>query len=191
MKKTEKTKLQLKEAFFKIAENKLLFEITVNELCDKAYLSRTTFYNYYQDMNEFMREIENEVLINIKKAVENLQLFDFAPKPEDRESLYEVSLNFSKMIYSCKDNIKPFIGDNGDPYFKKKFKKILRDNYEKSLVKANRDFGKFNEYMLTSLSASALSGLSNWLLEKSNIKSIEENAEYVTDLMYFICVLAK
>ena len=47
--RVRKTKKAIAEAFMALLEEKNYDEITVNELCDRAGVRRTTFYKHYKD----------------------------------------------------------------------------------------------------------------------------------------------
>ncbi len=49
----EKTYLLLHNAFTSLLEEKRFEEITVNELCDRAMIRRTTFYKHFADKYEY------------------------------------------------------------------------------------------------------------------------------------------
>lgn len=48
-----KTRAAIKEAFFSILEYKPVEKITVRELCDKADINRSSFYDHYIDYPDF------------------------------------------------------------------------------------------------------------------------------------------
>ena len=48
----QKTYLALQNAFVALLEEKRFEELTVNELCDRAMIRRTTFYKHFGDKYE-------------------------------------------------------------------------------------------------------------------------------------------
>lgn len=77
---------ELKKAFLKLYKEMQLQCISVKELCLKANVARTTFYAYYQNIDELLEEIENNLLdevmslkniINTKEITEKeMEFFD-------------------------------------------------------------------------------------------------------------------
>lgn len=63
--RNRKTKNAIIEAFLNIVEKKDISKITILELCDKADISRGTFYLHYQDIYELYSEIESDTLVEI------------------------------------------------------------------------------------------------------------------------------
>ena len=76
--RTLKTKKAIFQAFSELLKEKELRKITVQEVVDKADISRVTFYKYYLDVYDLYDKIENELLTNI--GLITLQLAD---KPSD------------------------------------------------------------------------------------------------------------
>lgn len=55
------TKRAIKEAFLRVYLKKDFHRITVKELCACTPVARTTFYAYYQNTDELLAEIEDEI----------------------------------------------------------------------------------------------------------------------------------
>lgn len=56
------TKNMMKEAVLELLEQKPLDKITVTDVCENADVNRSTFYAYYEDIVQLLREIEDDVL---------------------------------------------------------------------------------------------------------------------------------
>lgn len=54
------TQQMLKDACISLVEEKALSKITINELCEKAGVNRSTFYRYYQDIYALWESIEDD-----------------------------------------------------------------------------------------------------------------------------------
>ena len=63
--KALKTKKLIKNALAELLQNKNLKDITVQEVAQKADISRTTFYNYYYDVYDIYEQLEKEVLAEL------------------------------------------------------------------------------------------------------------------------------
>lgn len=57
-----KTQKAIEEAFLELRKEKDLDKIKVNELCSIAMINKTTFYNYYDDINALSQQLENKYL---------------------------------------------------------------------------------------------------------------------------------
>lgn len=59
--RVKRTKRVLRECLFELLETKTIDEITVKELTENADVNRSTFYFYYNDINDMMMQIQNEI----------------------------------------------------------------------------------------------------------------------------------
>lgn len=57
-----KTKKIIKEAFLQLRAKTPLEKIKVRDICNLALISKSTFYNHYEDVFALSEEMENEVL---------------------------------------------------------------------------------------------------------------------------------
>lgn len=60
-----RTRAALREALIELLEEQGLENITVNDLCSRANVTRGTFYNHYQDKDALLVAFENEVLAEL------------------------------------------------------------------------------------------------------------------------------
>lgn len=59
----ERTKKWIRRAFIElISEKKTIDKITVNELAERADITKTTFYYHYDDIYAVAEEFENELI---------------------------------------------------------------------------------------------------------------------------------
>lgn len=103
MKKTER---QICEALLALMEEKPFAKVKVTELTEKAHISRSTFYSYYDSLYDVLQAIEDDFLSHIAEEREVRAKFDMAV----------VEKNFSYI----RDNLQmleTLIGPNGDASF--------------------------------------------------------------------------
>ena len=67
--KTEQTKADLKEAFWRLYADKPIEKITVGEVCKLAGYNRGTFYLHYRDLYEMLATIEASLLEGMTECV--------------------------------------------------------------------------------------------------------------------------
>lgn len=63
--KALKTKKQISTVLAELLQEKELRDVTVQEIADKADISRTTVYNYYLDVYDIYEQLENSVLTEL------------------------------------------------------------------------------------------------------------------------------
>ncbi len=71
-KRTIKTERAIREAFAALLRKKELSRITVNEICDKAQISRNTFYSHYADKYLLIEQMTADFIQELmKQTIEN------------------------------------------------------------------------------------------------------------------------
>jgi len=71
--KTQYTKMVLRDSLMELLQKKPISKITIKELCEKADINRTTFYNHYLDHYDLLKKIEDEALALAKEIINDLQ----------------------------------------------------------------------------------------------------------------------
>ncbi len=70
------TKKALHDALLKLMETKPIKQITVTEVCNLAQLNRATFYKHYQNCDDLLLQIENELIADYVATLKHLNAFD-------------------------------------------------------------------------------------------------------------------
>ena len=70
--RTKLTKILLKNSLIDLMHTKSVNKITVKELCENAGINRSTFYLYYTDQFALLKEIEDELLLNAREHLKNI-----------------------------------------------------------------------------------------------------------------------
>ncbi len=102
------TKRLVREALLLLMQKKPINKISIRELCEKAGINRSTFYNHYGSQYDVLDEISGIFLDEIAAVIENAQL-------DDKESVYgrvtlvlkyiEENIELSKLLFT--NNIDP------------------------------------------------------------------------------------
>jgi len=66
---TEITQKNFQEAFWTLYTKQSIDKITVKDICNLAGYNRSTFYQYYADVNDILRKYENQLLDEIDQFV--------------------------------------------------------------------------------------------------------------------------
>lgn len=72
--RVRKTKSQLRAGLAQLMREKSIREITVKELVDKVDINRSTFYLHYSDIPGMLKEIEDEILEEMGRAIQSIRL---------------------------------------------------------------------------------------------------------------------
>jgi AcrR family transcriptional regulator len=112
------TQKVLQESLISLMKEKSILDISIKEICERAELSRSTFYIYYHDLYDLLRQIEEEAFIEAEKI--------FRPYINgERKSDGQVTTAFLQdILQSIADNsnsIQVLLSENGDSGFQKRF----------------------------------------------------------------------
>lgn len=120
----------VKDAIIELIGKKRLEKISIEEVVKTAHISRSSFYRYYDSIDDVVREGEEEILDNILK-IHRLSLSERLVDAETEP--YQSTLARSELILEHADFLAAITGPNGDPQFEYKAKKIMRDYFMKKL----------------------------------------------------------
>ncbi len=116
------TRKKLTDAFWILAREKKVSQISVGELARIAGYNRSTFYEYFTDMPDLICQEEEKLLEGLKEEME---------RTASRMELNNVNLdqNSLKLILTIFQQVNEpmycLLGSNGDPSFSDKAKKLL------------------------------------------------------------------
>ena len=98
-KRIEKTKQAIKSAFMELRAKKSLEKITVKELCELAYINKSTFYSHYEDIYALSDAMEYDMVLEIISSIPRDLDYNFSnPEIFTRE----VTLAFAKHMPQIK-----------------------------------------------------------------------------------------
>lgn len=127
-----KTEKALKEAFAQLLLEKDFQNITVNELCDKAMIRRTTFYKHYQDKYDYFDRL-------IKQEVEDIlqPCFSLMNAMEFRAFFQDMLMRCLDYVASRKKTFQSAFSSYASSLFEDTLTKEVSDILYKKLVMEN------------------------------------------------------
>ena len=115
--KCEMTKANLLEAFWMIYKEKALYKIKIKDITDKAGYNRSTFYEYFLNIDNVLEYAEekliNEIIKELDNTIDNLNSEELIVKVAEVYEYYGYYLSI-------------LLGDNGDPSFAEKYKSAVK-----------------------------------------------------------------
>ena len=81
----EKTEKGIRNAFIELRSRKPLEKITIKELCEHAYINKSTFYSYYKDIYDLSERMEEEVVSSITNSISHPEYIMENPAEFTRE----------------------------------------------------------------------------------------------------------
>lgn len=91
-KKFTQAQVAMQNAYIQLLREKKSNYVTVKELCSRAYVARSTFYAYYQNTDEVLEDIENELIFTL--AHQNNEIMSKQITEKDDLEFYSETLNF-------------------------------------------------------------------------------------------------
>ena len=159
---TAQTRANLIEAFWSLYRQRKIEHITIQDITDKAGYTRSTFYEYFQDIYDVLNQLEEALLEYQKEQV--LKSLESGPNDNLVQNLAEV--------YESKgDYLSILLSENGDPHFAQKMKAIMRPALVKALGMSEKDI---HTAYIFEFGLSALIGtLTYWYNTKKEIPAKE------------------
>lgn len=133
---SERTKKWIRRAFIElISEKKTIGKITVNELAERADITKTTFYYHYDDIYAVAEEFENELVSKLNTTLDEIE----KENPTDYSEYIRMILEFIK---ENEENYRLAVNATDLTFFASKLKKI----FSKRMVDTATPWGFSTDY---------------------------------------------
>ena len=170
----------IKDSFMELYQVHGIDKVRVADICARAKVSKSNFYNYFDDKYEMLESIENEMLQGVKEI--NTALKDAAWNTYKKGDPFPVYSDTAKYIWENRKYFKPLLGPNGDPSFVFRWKKQMKKDIRNKLVIDNRT--NYNLDIVSELFTNGIVGLYiYWFYENPDI-SPEELSAIAGTLLY-------
>ncbi len=164
--RTKYTKQLIKETFLNLLEKKDMNAITVKELCEIADLNRGTFYRYYLDIYDLLKQIEQEFIDEIKNSppIERIEEHSIYSFTKGILSIFENNKKLVKILFNTDRNI----------YFLNEVLEVAYDKCMNRWENLNPDIaGEEVENAVVFIFNGALGVINNWV--KNDFSSSSED----------------
>lgn len=171
-----KTRRQLKKGLAALMKEKSVNQITVKELVEEVDINRSTFYLHFKDIQGLLREIEENMEAQIKRAIEE------HPIVSGNENAFYFIEDMFRVLDEEREISKALIGPNGDMGFIHRIERIIKENsrgtLEKMFLGKKEDLKYFYAFCL-----SGCLGLVKVWLNEGEEKSPEEMAQMTFNMI--------
>ena len=175
--RVRKTKSQLRKGLAHLMKEKSIGEITVKELVGGVDINRSTFYLHYSDIPTLLREIEDEMMDEMKRAIHD--------HPIDREN--DSAFSFIKDIFQVLDRNREIgcalIGPYGDIGFIHKMEDLLEENSREVLLQMFPEKSGEMNYFYSYCLNGCLGLVKTWLEDGE-----DKSPDYAADMTYRMVV---
>lgn len=171
-----KTRRQLKKGLAALMKEKNVNQITVKELVEEVDINRSTFYLHFKDIQDLLREIEENMEAQIKRAIEE------HPIVSNNENAFYFIEDMFRVLDEEREISKALIGPNGDMGFIHRIERIIKENSRGTLEKMFPGKKEDLKYFYAFCLSGCLGLVKVWLNEGEE-KSPEEMAQMTFNMI--------
>ena len=171
-----KTRRQLKKGLAALMKEKSVNQITVKELVEEVDINRSTFYLHFKDIQDLLREIEENMEAQIKRAIEE------HPIVSGNENAFYFIEEMFRVLDEEREISKALIGPNGDMGFIHRIERIIKENSRGTLEKMFPGKKEDLKYFYAFCLSGCLGLVKVWLNEGEE-KSPEEMAQMTFNMI--------
>ena len=171
-----KTRRQLKKGLAALMKEKSVNQITVKELVEEVDINRSTFYLHFKDIPDLLREIEENMEAQIKRAIEE------HPIVSGNENAFYFIEDMFRVLDEEREISKALIGPNGDMGFIHRIERIIKENSRGTLEKMFPGKKEDLKYFYAFCLSGCLGLVKVWLNEGEE-KSPEEMAQMTFNMI--------
>ena len=171
-----KTRRQLKKGLAALMKEKSGNQITVKELVEEVDINRSTFYLHFKDIQDLLREIEENMEAQIKRAIEE------HPIVSGNENAFYFIEDMFRVLDEEREISKALIGPNGDMGFIHRIERIIKENSRGTLEKMFPGKKEDLKYFYAFCLSGCLGLVKVWLNEGEE-KSPEEMAQMTFNMI--------
>lgn len=178
-----KTRLEIKEAFIALMQEKNFNELTVRDITERANINRTTFYKHYLDKFDLLDKYETEICKKIEETIDEVTM-------NSLKDTFEKQISFLSLIkvyeYFNEERalMKVLLGPNSDISFQEKIRQLLiRNMHERILTQVPLEQLNIPLDILIMYVSSAHIGLIRYWLENNIQHTPTEMATILSQIM--------
>jgi AcrR family transcriptional regulator len=108
----------LRDSLVTLMKEKSILNISIKDICEKAGISRSTFYTYYNNQYDLLRQMEKETVIEMEKIV---QPYISGAQKSSNQTTIALLQDILQYIINNNNSVQVLLSENGDSGFQKKF----------------------------------------------------------------------
>lgn len=149
-----KSQEAIKRAILELMTEKNFDQITIQDISDRANVSRKTIYLHYADKFDLLDKLIEESIDKLREVGEAACELDWKPATQ-------VCFEYLESHYPF---FSTMLANKGAPYFRSRFLKYQIEAFQNELRKTNDRKNAVNEEITVQLVASAYVGVVEWWL---------------------------
>ena len=174
-KSAKRSRRMIRTAFAKLMLEKEIDKITVTDIVREADLNRGTFYAHYQNPNDVLMEIENEIMDNLLEFISEVSYVNFFQNP------LPVIIKINHYLQDDIEYFKMLIQSSDLEQFLSRLKKLLvnymeNDENISSKLKDTKEF----EVTIFFIAGGIIELYKRWFHDELSGITLEELAHYAS-----------
>lgn len=163
------TRRAVKLAVIKAMETTDIPEISITSICREAGVSRSTFYRYFESVDDVVKQMEDELIASLRR-VSRFDKSKTSSSPLFGNSTADIIR--AEILYEHAPFIRVVTGIHGDPSFSKKAVNLIRENMAKTYGTSIEGI-PHSDFMMQFIMAGSFNLISYWLNEHPEISPEE------------------
>ncbi|HZG17185.1 MAG TPA: TetR/AcrR family transcriptional regulator [Candidatus Bathyarchaeia archaeon] len=147
-----KTQEAIKKAVIELMAEKSFDQITIQDISDKADVSRKTIYLHYVDKFDLLDKLMEEYINNLRKLSETICEMEWRPATQSCFEYLESNYPFFSTM----------LANKGAPYFRTRFLEYQIEAFKNELRKTHTRINEVSEEVIVHFVASAYVGVVEW-----------------------------
>lgn len=133
------TKHRIQEGLISAIDSTPLYKVKDKDIIQKAQVSSSSYYKYYSDKSDVLKDLEKELLEEFKIALnadgKNWAPVTHAPNKKDISRLIDQNIDkLVKYFNDHQDMLAPLISKNGDPSFSYQLIDLTTNTVKKLII---------------------------------------------------------
>ncbi|MBP1626426.1 MAG: hypothetical protein H6Q00_901 [Holophagaceae bacterium] len=160
------TKNQIKAKFVDIYGKRGLRKMNVKMLCSAIPIARTTFYAYFNDLDEVLDEVENDLIDQMFRLNVGFKEYDLTSFEE--EGHFKCFNDTLALIKKHASLYRVLMGRQAEPTFAMKWKNIIKTHFMEKYRKELPEF-RYTGLVIEQIACSILGAYRYWIFEDDGI----------------------
>lgn len=171
------TKMLLEKSLVELMQENPISKISVKMLCETADINRSTFYAHYTDQYDLLKQLEQEVVAELKKYI--------SKETFSKQTVHTLQLMSQILDYIASNAalFKVLLSENGNSTFHRDIMGIVQQKVISDIHNNAGIDGRTSEYLQCFAVTGALSIIQKWL-QDGIVESTERMSELTSKLLY-------
>ncbi|MGW9102705.1 TetR/AcrR family transcriptional regulator C-terminal domain-containing protein [Priestia megaterium] len=161
-----RTNKYLRDALVELLKEKDVTSITIQQITEKADLTRGTFYLHYQDKQDFLVQSMNEILEDLIEQVKPTKSNQVSSDLDEKEESVSF-LRLFEFIHEHADYFKVMLSDRGLPQFRSYMAEIVKNRVYGELIssigEAENELDIPKDILISYITSAHIGVICSWL----------------------------